>query len=158
MNNLKLVKSLWLSIVNFLQVYVLTDEEEKGYMSQVLYASRKFGDFNIEMVNISYAVGVFSRHMEKLGEENGNGCFKYIRTSITYNCCNDLVYGYDSWDLDKCIDLLDMLLIETEWSKLEWIMQLCSRNGIVREVAELWWCLASLAGKVRDELIKGMIY
>jgi hypothetical protein len=44
MNNVKPVKSLWLSIVSFLQVYVLTDEEEKGYMSQVLYASRKFDD------------------------------------------------------------------------------------------------------------------
>jgi hypothetical protein len=44
MNNVKLVKSLWLSIVIFLQVYVLTDEEEKGYMSRVLYASRKFDD------------------------------------------------------------------------------------------------------------------
>lgn len=34
----------WLSIISFLQVYVLTDEEEKGYMSQVLYARRKFDD------------------------------------------------------------------------------------------------------------------
>jgi len=44
MNNVKPVKSLWLSIVIFLQVYVLNDEEEKGYMSRVLYASRKFDD------------------------------------------------------------------------------------------------------------------
>ena len=44
MNNVKSVKSLWLSIVIFLQVYVLTDEEEKGYMSRVLYASRKLND------------------------------------------------------------------------------------------------------------------
>jgi hypothetical protein len=44
MNNVKLVKSLWLSIVSFLQVYVLTYEEEKGYMSRVLYDSRKFDD------------------------------------------------------------------------------------------------------------------
>ena len=44
MNNVKLVKSLWISIVNYLQVYVLIDEEEKGYMSQLLYASRKFDD------------------------------------------------------------------------------------------------------------------
>jgi hypothetical protein len=32
MNNLKLVKSLWLSIVNSLQAYVLIDEEENGYV------------------------------------------------------------------------------------------------------------------------------
>jgi hypothetical protein len=44
MNNVKPVKSLWLSIVSFLQVYVIIDEEENGYMSQVLYASRKFDD------------------------------------------------------------------------------------------------------------------
>ena len=44
MNNVKLVKSLWIYIVSSLQVYVLTDEEEKGYMSHVLYASRKFDD------------------------------------------------------------------------------------------------------------------
>jgi hypothetical protein len=42
MNNVKPLKSIWLSIVNFLQVYALIDEEEKGYMSRVLYASRKF--------------------------------------------------------------------------------------------------------------------
>ena len=44
MNNVKLVKYIWISIVIFLQVDVLTNEEEKGYMSQVLYASRKFDD------------------------------------------------------------------------------------------------------------------
>jgi hypothetical protein len=48
MNNVKPVKSLWLSIVSFLQVYVLTDEEEKGYMSQVLCASRKFDYRDVE--------------------------------------------------------------------------------------------------------------
>jgi hypothetical protein len=42
MNNVKLLKSIWLSIVIFLHVYVLIDEEETGYMSRVLYASRKF--------------------------------------------------------------------------------------------------------------------
>jgi hypothetical protein len=42
MNNVKSVKSLWLSIVSFLQAYVLTNEEEKGYMSHVSYDSRKF--------------------------------------------------------------------------------------------------------------------
>jgi hypothetical protein len=73
MNNVKPVKSLWLSIVSFLQVYVLTNEEEKGYMSRVSYASRKF-DVCDEMVSISHAVGVVSRHMEKPGEEHGNGC------------------------------------------------------------------------------------
>jgi hypothetical protein len=78
MNNVKLVKSLWLSIVISLQVYVLIDEEEKGYMSRVLYSSRKFDDCDGEMVSISHAVGVVSRHMEKIGEENGNGCFKQI--------------------------------------------------------------------------------
>jgi hypothetical protein len=77
MNNVKLVKSLWLSIVNSLQIYVLINEEEKGYMSQVLCDSRKFDDFDGEMVNISHAVGGVSRHMEKCG-------------------CNDLVCGYDS--------------------------------------------------------------
>ena len=46
MNNVKPVKSLWLSIVSFLQVYVLTDEEEKGYMYLVLYDSMKFYDCN----------------------------------------------------------------------------------------------------------------
>jgi hypothetical protein len=45
-NNVKPIKSLWLSIVSSLEVYVLTDEEEKGYMSQVLYASWKFDDCN----------------------------------------------------------------------------------------------------------------
>jgi len=44
MNSVKSVKSLWLSIVSFLQVYVLTDEEENVYVSQVLYSSRKFDD------------------------------------------------------------------------------------------------------------------
>ena len=44
MNNVKSIKSLWLSIVIFLQFYVLSDEEEKGYMSRVLYSSRKFQD------------------------------------------------------------------------------------------------------------------
>jgi hypothetical protein len=44
MNNVKLVKYLWLYIVIFLQVYVLTDEEEKMY--GVLYASRKFDDYD----------------------------------------------------------------------------------------------------------------
>jgi hypothetical protein len=73
MNNLKLVKSLWLSIVSSLQVYVLIDEQEKSYMSLVLYASRKFYDCDGEMVIISHAVGVVSRHMVKLGEEHGNG-------------------------------------------------------------------------------------
>ena len=96
MNNVKLVKSLWLSIVNFLQVYVLIDEEEKGYMSQVLYASRKFDDCDGEMVIISHVVGGINRRMEKLGEEHGNVCFKHKSTSITYSGCNDLVYGYDS--------------------------------------------------------------
>jgi hypothetical protein len=47
-NNVKLRKSLWISIVSSLQVYVLTDEEEKAYMSQVLYASRKFDDYDGE--------------------------------------------------------------------------------------------------------------
>jgi hypothetical protein len=71
MNNVKLVKSLWLSIVSSLQVYVLIDEEEKGYKSRVLYASRKFDHCDGEMV------------MEKPGEEHGNGCFKHRSTSIT---------------------------------------------------------------------------
>jgi hypothetical protein len=44
LNNVKPIKSLWISIVIFLQVYVLTDEEEKGYMFQLLYASKKFDD------------------------------------------------------------------------------------------------------------------
>ena len=95
MNNVKLVKSLWLSIVTSLQVYVLIDEEEKGYMSRVLYASRKFDDCDREMVIISHAVGVFSRHMEKPCEDHGNGCFKHRITSITSGC-NDLVCGYVS--------------------------------------------------------------
>jgi hypothetical protein len=96
MNNVKLVKFLWLSIVSSLQVYVLIDGEEKGYMSRVLYASRKFDDCDGEMVSISHAVGVVSRHMAKPGEEHGNGCFKYKSTSITYNGCIDLVCGCDS--------------------------------------------------------------
>jgi hypothetical protein len=96
MNNVKLVKSLWLSIVNYLQVYVLIDEEEKGYMSRVLYASRKFDDCDGEMINISHAVGGVDRHMEKPGQEHGNGCFKHRSTSITYSGCSDLVCGYDS--------------------------------------------------------------
>ena len=75
MNNVKLVKSLWLSIVSFLQVYVLIDEEEKGYMSQVLYASMNFDDCDGEMVSISHAVCVVTRNMEKIGEEHGCGCF-----------------------------------------------------------------------------------
>jgi hypothetical protein len=49
--NVKPVKSLWLSIVNFLHVYFLTDEEEKGCLSQVLYASRKFDDCDGEWSN-----------------------------------------------------------------------------------------------------------
>ena len=50
-----------------------SNEEEKGYIFCVLYASRKFCVCD-EMVSISHAVGVVSRHMEKLGEEHGNGC------------------------------------------------------------------------------------
>ena len=45
-NNVKMVKSIWLSIVSFLQFYVLTNEDEKGYMSRILYVSRKFDDCN----------------------------------------------------------------------------------------------------------------
>ena len=96
MNNVKLVKSLWLSIVSSLQVYVLIDEEEKGYMSQVLYVSRKFNDCDGEMVSISHVVGVVSRHMTKPGQEHKNGFFKHRSTSITYNGCSDLVCGYDA--------------------------------------------------------------
>jgi hypothetical protein len=48
--------------------------EEKGYMSHVSCASRKF-DVCDEFVNISHAVGVVSGHMEKPGEEHGNWCF-----------------------------------------------------------------------------------
>jgi hypothetical protein len=70
MNNVKLVKSLWFSIVSSLQVYVLIDEEEKAYMSRVLYASSNFDDCNGEMVNISHAVGVVSRNMAKPGEKH----------------------------------------------------------------------------------------
>jgi hypothetical protein len=44
MHNVKPVKYLWLSIVSFFQGYVITDEKKNGYMSQVLYASRKFDD------------------------------------------------------------------------------------------------------------------
>jgi hypothetical protein len=73
MNNVKLVKSLWLCIVNSLQVYVLIDEEEKGYISRVLYDSRNFDDCDGEMVSISHTVGVVSRHMEKPSQEHGNG-------------------------------------------------------------------------------------
>ena len=96
MNNAKLVKSLGISIVNSLQVYVLIDEEENGYMSRVLYASRKLDNCDGKMVKISHAVGVVSRHMEKPSEEHGNECFKHIRTSITYSGCSDLVCGYHS--------------------------------------------------------------
>jgi hypothetical protein len=60
MNKVKPVKFLWLSIVSSLQVYVIIDEEEKGYMSLVLYASRNFDDCDGEMVNFSHAVGVVS--------------------------------------------------------------------------------------------------
>ena len=101
MNNAKPIRSIWLSIVFFLRVYVLTDEEENGYMSQVLYASRKFDDYYGEMVIISHAVGVVSKHMEKIGEDHGNGCFKHISTIFTYSGCSDLVSGYDSWDLEN---------------------------------------------------------
>ena len=74
----------------------LTNEEGKGYMSWVLYATRKFNDCDGEMVRISHAIGFVYRHMEKLGEEHGNGWFKHGSTMITYNICNDLVFGYDS--------------------------------------------------------------
>jgi hypothetical protein len=46
-------------------------------MSLVLYASRKFDDFDGEMVSISHAVGGVSRHVAKPGEEHENGCFKH---------------------------------------------------------------------------------
>ena len=65
-------------------------------MSQVLYASRKFDDCDVEMVSISHAVGVFNRHMAKLSQEHGNECFKHKGTSITYSGCSDLVCVYDS--------------------------------------------------------------
>jgi len=71
MNNVKLIKSFWRSIVSFLQVFFLTNEEEKGYMYQVLYASRKF-DACDEMINISHGVDVVIIHMTKQGEENIN--------------------------------------------------------------------------------------
>jgi hypothetical protein len=66
MTNVKLIQSIWISIVIFLQVYVLTNEEEKGYMCRVLYVSWKF--------NACDEIGVFGRHMEKLGEEHANEC------------------------------------------------------------------------------------
>ena len=40
--------------------------------------SRKFDDCDGEMVNISHAVGVVSRHMAKPCEEHGNGCFSIL--------------------------------------------------------------------------------
>jgi hypothetical protein len=73
MNNVKLVKSLCLSIVSSLHVYVLIDEEEKGYMSRVLYASRRFDDCDVKMVIISHAVGGVNSHMAKPDEDHGNG-------------------------------------------------------------------------------------
>jgi len=93
-------------------------------------------------------VVVVNRHIEKWDEEHGNGCFKHKSTSITYSGCSDLVFGYDSWDLDKWISLLERLLMETKWSMLDWIMQEGSHDDIVREVAGLWWCLATLAVKL----------
>jgi hypothetical protein len=65
-------------------------------MSRVLYASRNFDDCDGEMVSISHAVGVVSRHMAKPGEEHGNGCFKHRSTSIAYSGCSDFLCGYDS--------------------------------------------------------------
>jgi len=44
---------------------------------------------------------VQSRVWEYLIHEHENGCLKHRSTSITYSGCNDLVYGYDSWYLDK---------------------------------------------------------
>ena len=77
MNNMKLVKSLLLSIVSLLQVYFLTNKEEEGYISQVSYVTRKFNVCN-EMVSVSNEEDVVTRHIAKLGEEHGNGCFNIL--------------------------------------------------------------------------------
>jgi hypothetical protein len=95
-NNVKPVKSLQLSIVISLQVYVLIGEEDKGHMYQILYASKNFDDCDEKWSTFSHAVGVVSRHMEKIGEEHENRWFKHRRTSINNNGCSDLVCGYDS--------------------------------------------------------------
>jgi hypothetical protein len=46
MNNVKPIKSLWISILSFRQAYVLADEEENDYMSRVSYSSMEFDDCN----------------------------------------------------------------------------------------------------------------
>jgi hypothetical protein len=71
-------------------------KKKKGYMSRVLYARRNFDDCDGEMVNISHAFGVVSRHMKNPSQEHGNRCFKHRSTSITYSGCSDLVCGYHS--------------------------------------------------------------
>jgi hypothetical protein len=48
------------------------------------------------MVSISHAIGIVTRDKEKPGQEHGNGCFKHVSASISYNGWSHLVCGYDS--------------------------------------------------------------
>ena len=120
MNNVKLVKSLLLLIVNSLQVYVLINEEEKSYMSRVLYASRKFDDWDGEMVNIHMQLVLWletRKNQVKSIEMGASNTEAQVSASISYNRWSHLVCGYDSWFLDNYIGLWDTILIE--WSILE---------------------------------------
>jgi hypothetical protein len=74
MNNVKPVNILLVVHCKLSSSLCPGNEEEKSYMSHVLYDSMKFHVCN-EMVSFSHAIGVVSRHMAKPGEENGNGCF-----------------------------------------------------------------------------------
>jgi hypothetical protein len=54
-------------------------------------------------LDISHAIGVVSGHMENT--EHWKWVLQYLRgTSITYNGCSDLVYGYVDSDLAGDLD------------------------------------------------------
>jgi hypothetical protein len=80
----------------------MKEEDIPKQHSKLMKAIMNFWSFLL--VNVSYAVGVVSRHMKnqvKNMEMGASISYKKNNTSITYNGCSDLICGYDSRYLDK---------------------------------------------------------
>jgi hypothetical protein len=72
MNNVKPFRSLWLPILNFIQVYVLV-QKNKNNMSRIPYANAVESIMYVMVStrpDISHAVGVVSRYMKNPGKEH----------------------------------------------------------------------------------------
>jgi len=72
MNNVKPFLSLWLPILNFIQVYVLV-QKNKNNMSRIPYANAVESIMYVMVStrpDISHAVGVVSRYMKNPGKEH----------------------------------------------------------------------------------------